>query len=240
MNLPESVLMKNQVKYYPFRINTNQVGIVDLRYDDQYGNSYNTFSITGTVINLKPAIVGAWGNYLIESLQDDCKEHYPVFYYNDFVNGLPDRYIDSCGCIHDVIAKYTPFNNLIKWHLCSSDGPMHYIANTLYHASQVELYDYFVELHDPLLGRDKYGIMLGLFTPEKIEVIKERYKDFDIRVEKTPRCCNHSVDLDAARSSAIWSDATLEQVSNEELLKARLPALMQEFKQVIEGLGFIY
>jgi len=37
------------------------------------------------------------------------------------------------GCVHEEIAKTFPeLAPLIKWHLCSTDGPMHYIANTTY------------------------------------------------------------------------------------------------------------
>lgn len=37
------------------------------------------------------------------------------------------------GCLHDDIAKAFPeLAHLIRWHLVSSDGPMHYVANTLY------------------------------------------------------------------------------------------------------------
>lgn len=40
------------------------------------------------------------------------------------------------GAAHDEIAKRFPeLKPLIKWHLTSSDGPMHYVANTVYHAS---------------------------------------------------------------------------------------------------------
>jgi hypothetical protein len=40
------------------------------------------------------------------------------------------------GCIHDELTKYFPeLAHLIKWHLCSTDGPMHYVSNTMYHAS---------------------------------------------------------------------------------------------------------
>jgi len=47
----------------------------------------------------------------------------------------------TCGCIHDQIALYFPeFAKYIKWHLCSSDGPMHYISNTLYHALDKDCY----------------------------------------------------------------------------------------------------
>lgn len=40
---------------------------------------------------------------------------------------------DSFGCLHDDIKEFFPeFAHLIKWHLCSVDGPIHYIANTMY------------------------------------------------------------------------------------------------------------
>lgn len=44
------------------------------------------------------------------------------------------RWVDECGgCIHDEISKLFPqLRPLIKYHLVSSDGPMHYIANSLY------------------------------------------------------------------------------------------------------------
>lgn len=46
------------------------------------------------------------------------------------------RDVESCGCIHEAIADHFPeLAPLIRWHLVSSDSPMHYVANTLYHAS---------------------------------------------------------------------------------------------------------
>lgn len=37
------------------------------------------------------------------------------------------------GAAHDEIGRVFPeLAPLIKWHLCSTDGPMHYIANTVY------------------------------------------------------------------------------------------------------------
>lgn len=37
------------------------------------------------------------------------------------------------GCCHDEIAKAFPeLATLIRWHLVSTDGPMHYVANTVY------------------------------------------------------------------------------------------------------------
>ena len=46
--------------------------------------------------------------------------------------------------------------------------------------------------------------------------------------------------LKQARNNAYWPDATLEQLQDVEQLKARLPAIMAEFKQVIKSLGFEY
>jgi hypothetical protein len=46
----------------------------------------------------------------------------------------------SCGRLHDEIAELLPeLTNLIKWHLVSPDGPMHYIANTTYFAKEGDL-----------------------------------------------------------------------------------------------------
>lgn len=41
------------------------------------------------------------------------------------------------GCQHDEIEKHFPeLKKLIKWHFMNSDGPMHYIANTVYWAKE--------------------------------------------------------------------------------------------------------
>lgn len=38
--------------------------------------------------------------------------------------------------MHEDIGRVFPeYAHLTKWHLCSSDGPMHYVANTIFHAS---------------------------------------------------------------------------------------------------------
>lgn len=40
---------------------------------------------------------------------------------------------DVCGCIHEIIAVAFPeLKPFIKWHLCATDGPMYYVANTTY------------------------------------------------------------------------------------------------------------
>lgn len=45
------------------------------------------------------------------------------------------RDCESCGCLHEDIAKHFPeLQKYIKWHLTSTQSPMHYIANSLYWA----------------------------------------------------------------------------------------------------------
>lgn len=77
---------------------------------------------------------------------------YSVEHFEGFgIGTINIRYDDSCnnghntfsitvdgrnfgGCMHDEIIKVRPeLKKFIKWHLCSTDGPLHYIANTIYH-----------------------------------------------------------------------------------------------------------
>lgn len=151
----------------------------------------------------------------------------------------------SCGCIHDDIAKHIPeLAPFIKWHLMSTDEPMHYIANTLYHADEhgpKYAWVYYTGDSDPLnLG----GTKERLVGYEKAETARKAEGKPGYRVEwdlKTAKTRN----LDHARSSAVWPDATDEQLTQEpEKLKAtllaRLPALMAEFRAAVESLGFTY
>jgi len=50
-----------------------------------------------------------------------------------------DRTFQAGGCLHDEIREHFPeFSHLIKWHLTSTHGPLHYIPNTTYLAGSVE------------------------------------------------------------------------------------------------------
>ncbi len=66
---------------------------------------------------------------------DKCKNGHNTFSITGEIRGKYERDIAG-GCLHDDIAQVFPeLAPLIKWHLVSTDGPMHYIANTLFHAS---------------------------------------------------------------------------------------------------------
>lgn len=77
-----------------------------------------------------------------------------------------DDRIVSCGCLHDEIrAVFPELAPLITWHLCSTDSPMHYLANTMYHASD----------------RDHKGLRKG--EPSRFET---RFKFNDFPISFTP------------------------------------------------------
>lgn len=67
---------------------------------------------------------------------DSCGNGHPSFAVmaNSFET-LTGREGSFGGCCHDVVAQVFPeLAPLIKWHLCSTDGPMHYPGNVVYHA----------------------------------------------------------------------------------------------------------
>lgn len=67
---------------------------------------------------------------------DECGNGHNSFSITGEIRDRRERRDDgvvSCGCIHEDIGKAFPeLSDLIQWHLCGSDGPMHYVANTLY------------------------------------------------------------------------------------------------------------
>jgi len=69
---------------------------------------------------------------------DNCKNGHNSFAVigHGWYDKWKARDWDFCGCVHDEIAAVFPeLKHLIKWHLMSSDSPMHYVANTVFHAS---------------------------------------------------------------------------------------------------------
>lgn len=210
-----STLTKKQVKVFKKSYTENgreYVLIANVRYDDECGNGHNTFAVTGEVWRAK--------------------------------NGQPiGRDCESCGCIHEDIANHLPeLAPYLKWHLVSSDGPMYYIANTVYHAlahGPKYAWVYYTGPQDPLKIKEADERCLGYV---KADQARETEGKPGYRVEwdqKSARVAN----LDHARTSAVWPDATDEELTAPGLkarLQARLPKLMEEFKTAIEQLGFTY
>ena len=211
-----TTLAKKQVKHFSkvYQENGHYYKIIaKVKYDDQCENGHNTFSITGEI--WKSTSAGA-------TIGRDC---------------------ETCGCIHEDIAKHFPeLAPLIKWHLTSSDGPMHYIANTVYHALEHGPTHAWVSYkggRDPLMVLEENVHALS-YIKARLAQQAEGHPGYTVKWdEKTVKTRN----LGHARSSAVWPDATDEDLTApglEERLRARLPRLLAEFQAAVESLGFTF
>ena len=82
----------------------------------------------------------------------------------------PSRYRDceASGCLHDEIAKHFPkLAPLIKWHLMSTDGPLHYVENARYWAGYYTRWCDGVEGSPPNMENLKSTIVYGALPEDK-------------------------------------------------------------------------
>ena len=244
---------------------------VNIRFDDECKNGHQSFSITADV-------------YTAESRrQKDCQ---------------------ACGCLHEDIEKVFPeLAPLVKWHLMDTDGPMHYLANTLYHASDRDYNGHragdpsswdtviyfanspvshaisckFAAFLESRRGTGDFNIeeykhpdnnKPGVYQyspnftfagyadkwhecPFKDRSTAEQWQKAcstgDFRIDKiiTAYSTGKQRELEAARNSAVWPEATDEQLSLpkeelETLLTARLPGLIATFRAEMEDIGFLW
>ena len=274
MNLPASTLTKNQKITHTKTIGNERL-TVTIRHDDECGNGHNTFSITASLAEPK-------------SISRPSE-----------LEGQRLWTTVARGMLHDEVARFFPeLEPLLKWHLCSTDGPMHYVANAIYHASDKDCWGKrkgerkgepknfetvvrFLDVPishklpqkfvawlqslgnfdnltiapvyhdtDPKTFKPKYTFLpYSLDTwhscpfdslAEAVEW-QDALRYYDPQFVSTPTAWGEGKepDLAAARSTAIWPEAELEDFTEENLL-ARLPALMQEFKAAVESLGLVY
>lgn len=220
--LPVSVITPSQKKTFSrrfyegaaqgYKVRQGRLIVATVRYDDNYNNGHNSFSITGKITS-------------------------------------PDgkRFI-----IHDEIRRFFPkLAPFLKWHLCGSNGPMHYLANVLYFAGDRD-HNGLRKGETRQIRNGKTGLLA--WQRESPPATMPEYVDAETCPPET--CTLKYVpwvtegqgkarELDAARRAAIWPDATDEELCQEpdalkEALLARLPALMEEFKKDVESLGFTY
>jgi hypothetical protein len=174
---------------------------------------------------------------------DECNNGHNTFAVTcDIHEKRHGRWVDvGGGADHETIARVFPeLEPYLKWHLCSTDGPMHYVANTIYHAKEIpaETNEFWVYLCDPSINITRK--LLGIFSKEDVVLIRERYPDDVIETEMRENPLAKPADLDAARRTAMWPDATANQLRDRSALLERLPALLREFKADMEELGFTY
>lgn len=193
---------------------------IKIRYDDCCNNGHNTFVITGVIYR-------------------DDKEW-------------------GWGTIHDDITQYAPeFIPLLKWHGMTSKGPLYYLEDTLFHASDRDCHGLQKgEKRQIINGQTQLPCWVlaidieGTLHQVSVTDLKCRVDALEADLPTPPTGLvwmpwyrigeGKQPDLEAARCSAIWPEASLEQLQDKQQLEARLPALIEEFAQVIESLGMTF
>ena len=189
---------------------------------------------------------------------DECRNGRETFAVTATVMDSNRRGRDSiaCGRLHDdILAVFPELSPLLKWHLCSSNGPIHYIENTCYLAGNRD--------HNGLLAGERRQIVNGktgqlcwkLAVADGTPIYQlERDAEGATPPTAVPVLAwlpwervgeGKSRQLDAARDAAIWLDATDAELMQPRgqlaaALIARLPGLLAEFREVVESCGFIW
>lgn len=186
---------------------------LELRFDDQCGNGHETFSATA---DIREEAGGRWMEYM-------------------------------GGCCHEEIAKRFPeVAHLIDWHLCSTDGPLHYVANTVYLAGDRD-FNGLRKGEQRQIRNGKTGELAWIRkgaptayhdgpTPpaDSLTLTWEPWLRTGEGKER---------ELNAARSTAVWPEATDEELCQEPdalrvVLVARLKPLLARFQADMVAAGF--
>jgi hypothetical protein len=180
---------------------------------------------------------------------DDCGNGRNTFSITAEVRRPGARDLEAGGCLHDDIARVFPeLAPLIKWHLVSTDGPMHYVANTVFLAGDID--------HNGLRKGETRQIRNGK-TGQLAWIMQgtqTQYHDGDTPPTDTvtaswqPWCRTgegKERDLAAARNCACWPDAPdsilcADKATLTATLLARLPALLKSFEADVAACGFLY
>ena len=110
-----------------YQIDRDTAIVATVRFDDHCGNGHCTFTTTGNV------------------LETDAR-------------GARRDPVRAGGCIHDLLAVAFPeLAPAIKWHLTSTDGPMHYPGNVTYLAGDADCYG----RRQGDVSRWEYGVRFG-------------------------------------------------------------------------------
>ncbi|WP_415912470.1 hypothetical protein [Neptuniibacter sp. QD37_11] len=141
--------------------------------------------------------------------------------------------------------------HVVEWCGRSIEGPANLVANTLYHASsepaQLCHHLYLSQESDSIMTSDSHlaaaaanegdtsdkGLQDLNALAERLQAagFKTYTKVSVLREKKVP-------DLEAARSTAQWPDATLEQLQDETAVRGHLNTIIDQFKADMASIGF--
>ena len=147
--------------------------------------------------------------------------------------------VESAGCLHSEIEEFFPeLAYLIKWHLCSDEGPLHYISNTLFLAGNKDCFGG----EKGKQKTNKKGLPMWSLQTKPQRMVCQHEEPAPVVLQYEPVVHEGKErELDAARRSAVWFDATDEELCSDnlkELLEARLPQLVKEFLLDMVEAGF--
>lgn len=201
------------------------------RFDDDCGNGRESFAVTCDILGPPRTARG----------------------------GYASREVIGGGAAHDDIAKAFPeVAGLIQWHLCATDGPMHYLANTVYLAGDRDHNGLRAGERRQIIGRDGPCWVLRIVAEDGTEsALPGSWSNGAQGAEPPPVSGRLSWcplwrtgegkprDFATARSAAVWPDATDAELSAEPdvlraALSARLPALLERFRTAMTAAGFMW
>lgn len=153
----------------------------------------------------------------------------------------------GCGCMHELVKALLPeWGELVKWHLVGPKGPMHYISNALWHASDKDCWGWKhgEQKRERDSGKPLWYIYAegaaGYIEGESSEEALDNYLN---RIRQRARVDpllgeGKEPNFDHFRSTAVWPEITDEQIIElrdsgklQAALEDRLPALVAEFRK---------
>ena len=269
--MQKSILTKSQFETFTKKINYDGKDCtmsVTLRYDDECNNGHNTFSITGRIKG------GKYNRYGYEidmagCIHDEIKKYFPEFAHlikwHLCNSDAPMFYLENTLYLasNSASSKYKvgepnqwekvlTFNDSYITHKFSKEF-IKFLENKkdkTFHIVEVEHKkdsDYNYKPKYTFKGFECKWYECPFDDKQTAEEYKKELteKEWKIKTIVTGYQESKPRNFEGARHSAIWEDATDEQLSlpSEELKKilvARLPELMANFKKDIEAIGFIY
>jgi hypothetical protein len=241
-----------------------------IRYDDECGNGHNSFAITGTVRvprHREPVAGGCLHDEIAEAFPELaplikwhlCASDGPMYYISNTVFLAGER--DCWGKLKGEPRQWETHiqfgKNPIKHKLRASFAK--FLQDARSHPG-AEAFDFEVIRYD----HDNRPGETYKFAPKYTfggYASKWHECPFDTEQEALDfltalKTCDPQFikiatawgegkerELDSARHTAIWPEATDEELTApglKERLEARLPKLMEDFKAAIESLGFVY
>ena len=180
---------------------------------------------------------------------DECGNGHNTFAITAEVKRPGERDIEAGGCLHDDIAQVFPeLAPLIVWHLVSTNGPMHYIANTTYLAGDLDC-NGLRKGEERQLRNGKTGALCWIKNggctqyhdgdAPPTDALAPEWKPWMRTGEGKER------QLDSARSAACWPDAPDSILCSDKAtltaaLMDRLPSLLRNFKAAMLACGFLW